>query len=74
VLEEAGQAYVLSTAALRVFRRLRAGWPLLYAGMVIPKSWRDGVYSLVARHRHQWFGRPAECPVLPAEWRRRFIS
>jgi predicted DCC family thiol-disulfide oxidoreductase YuxK len=74
VLVEADGASLRSTATLRVCRRLTGLWPLLYAFIVVPKHWRDGVYSLVARNRKRWFKPPTECPVMPPEWRRRFVS
>jgi len=74
VLVDEGSSYVRSTATLRVCRRLAGLWPLLYAFIVIPKPWRDGAYALVARNRRRWFRTPSACPVMPPEWRRRFIA
>jgi len=74
ILLEAGQAHLRSTAILRVCRRLAGPWPLLYGFSFIPKPWRDGVYSLVARNRKRWFKPAAQCPVMPAEWRRRIVG
>ena len=74
VLVEADGSFLRSSATLRVCRRLGGLWPLLYAFMVIPKPWRDGVYSFVARNRKRWFKPPGECPVMPPEWRRRFVG
>src|SRR5438477_3011316 len=74
VLVDEGSSYVRSTATLRVCRRLAGLWPLLFAFIVIPKPWRDGSYALVARNRRRWFGTLSACPVMPPEWRRRFIA
>jgi predicted DCC family thiol-disulfide oxidoreductase YuxK len=74
VLVEGEERYTRSTAALRICRRLAAPWPLLYGFMVVPKPLRDGVYSFVAARRKRWFPPPAECPVMPPELRRRFLS
>lgn len=74
VLVEDGKSCVRSTATLRVCRRLAGFWPLLYAFIVIPKPLRDAAYALVARNRKRWFRTPAACPVMPPEWRRRFIA
>ena len=74
VLVEAGRPSTRSTAALRICRKLTAPWPLLYAFMVVPRPLRDGVYSFVAARRKRWFPPPAECPVMPPELRRRFLS
>jgi predicted DCC family thiol-disulfide oxidoreductase YuxK/uncharacterized membrane protein YphA (DoxX/SURF4 family) len=74
VLVEDGKSYVRSTATLRVCRRLAGLWPLLYALILIPKQWRDGAYALIARNRKRWFKSGHGCPVMPPEWRRRFIG
>ncbi len=74
VLVEAGKPFVRSTAALRVCRRLTGLWPLFYGLMLIPKCWRDQAYALIARNRKCWFKARSECPIMPPEWRRRFIS
>jgi predicted DCC family thiol-disulfide oxidoreductase YuxK len=74
MLVEEGNSYVRSTASLRVCRRLAGFWPLLYAFILIPERWRDAAYTLVARNRKRWFRTPSACPVMPPEWRRRFIG
>jgi len=74
ILVEAGKSYIRSSATLRVCRQLAGFWPLLYAFNAVPKSWRDTVYSLIARNRKRWFKPPGECPVMSPQWRRRFIG
>jgi predicted DCC family thiol-disulfide oxidoreductase YuxK len=74
VLVESGRAFVRSTAALRIVRRLRAPWPLAYAFIVVPRPLRDWLYDVVARHRYRWFGRRESCIVPTGELRARFIS
>lgn len=51
VLIEGTRPFVRSTAVLRMTRRLRAPWPMLYAFIVVPRPLRDWVYRLVARNR-----------------------
>jgi predicted DCC family thiol-disulfide oxidoreductase YuxK len=74
ILLEEGNPYMRSTATLRVCRRLAGFWPLLYGFILVPKPWRDAAYALVARNRRRWFRPPDQCPVMPAEWRRRFVA
>src|SRR4051812_31102368 len=50
VLVEDGRVFVRSTAALRILRRLRFPWPLVYAAIVVPRVVRDGVYDFIAAH------------------------
>jgi predicted DCC family thiol-disulfide oxidoreductase YuxK len=54
-----------SDAALEIAWQLGGMWRLLYAGRIIPRSWRDGIYNMVARNRYAWFGRATHCPIHP---------
>ncbi|WP_458119724.1 thiol-disulfide oxidoreductase DCC family protein [Paenibacillus sp. Z6-24] len=74
VLIEKGHFYTRSTAALRIARRLRYAWPLLYAFIVVPKVLRNSVYNLVARNRYRWFGKSDQCMLPTPEIRERFIE
>ena len=50
-----------SDAALFVAKEL--GWPWRAASVfrVLPRSWRDALYDLVARHRRSLFGGASAC-------------
>lgn len=74
VLIESGRAYVRSTAALRVLRRLRGPWPVFYASIVVPLPIRDFVYGLIARNRKRWFAPPSTCGAPKPGWSERFID
>jgi predicted DCC family thiol-disulfide oxidoreductase YuxK len=63
-----------SDAALEIARYLSGGWPLLYAGKLVPRFLRDGLYDWVARHRYRWFGKREECMLPRPEWRARFLD
>lgn len=74
VLIEGGHQYVRSTAALRIARRLRFPWPLLYALIIVPQPLRDAVYRYIARNRYRWFGKDDTCPIPPPSVRKRFLD
>ena len=74
VLVEDGTAYVRSTAALRIARRLSGPWPLLYAFLVVPRPLRDAVYDWIAEHRYRWFGRREECRLPTPDLKDRFLE
>jgi predicted DCC family thiol-disulfide oxidoreductase YuxK len=74
VLLESDRVFVRSTAVLHVFRHLTYPWPLLFALMVIPRSWRDRIYDAVARRRYKWFGRRDACMVPSTDVRHRFLD
>jgi predicted DCC family thiol-disulfide oxidoreductase YuxK len=74
VLIEDGEAYTLSTAALRIARGLDGIWKLAYALIIIPKSIRDRVYRVIANNRYRWFGKKDACMVPTPDLRERFLS
>lgn len=73
VLVENGVRYTESTAALRIARRLRRPWPLLYGFVIVPKELRDGVYRFVARNRYRWFGKRDSCRLPTPDLKKRFL-
>lgn len=73
MLFEDGRPFQRSTAALRVLRGLPR-WRWAYVFIAVPRPVRDAVYRWVARHRHRWFARPAQCVMVKPEWRDRFIA
>lgn len=74
VLVEGGTVHTRSTAALRIVRRLRFPWPLLYGLVIVPRPLRDAVYDAIARRRYAWFGRDESCPVPSPEVRARHVA
>jgi predicted DCC family thiol-disulfide oxidoreductase YuxK len=55
------QCYSHSTASLQIARRLDGLWRLLYTFILIPRPIRDGVYRVIAKNRHRWFGKTEQC-------------
>jgi predicted DCC family thiol-disulfide oxidoreductase YuxK len=74
VLVEDGRARVKSDAALRIFGRLGFPWSLLAAARIVPRSWRDAIYDLVARNRVRWFGVRDTCYAPSAADAARFVQ
>lgn len=73
VFVEAGRAYVRSTGALRIARRLSWPWRALSLGLMVPAVVRDGVYRVVSRYRYRWFGKRDACAVPSPEVRARLL-
>jgi predicted DCC family thiol-disulfide oxidoreductase YuxK len=69
VLIDGGRVFTRSDATLRIVRQLRPPWPLLCGLVVVPRFVRDFVYNTIARHRREWFGQTAACPLPSAELR-----
>lgn len=55
-----GRAHLYSDAAIAIASRL-PGWGWAGALRVVPKPLRDGFYTMIARNRIAWFGRPRAC-------------
>ena len=74
ILIEDDRAYVHSSAALRILRRLGAPWSWLYVFVVVPRPIRDWAYKLFAKYRYRIFGRKDECMRPTADVRARFLA
>jgi predicted DCC family thiol-disulfide oxidoreductase YuxK len=72
VLVEDGRCFTRSTAALRIGRRLKFPWPLLYGMIIVPRFLRDWLYNRVAKNRYRWFGKHETCRMPTAELAARF--
>ena len=71
---EKGNLYAASDAALQIARHLNFPLFLFSYFRFIPVSFRDKIYSFIARHRYKIAGRREAC-ILPApEQRARFIN
>lgn len=71
VLIENNSVYIYSTAVLRIVRKLKGLWKLLYILIIVPRPIRDFLYKTFARYRYKLFGQ--SCPTLTTETRRRFL-
>jgi len=74
VLVEDGKVYTQSSAALRIARRLKGVYPLLYGFIVLPKFIRDAVYAWIARNRYKWFGKKDACWIPTPDLKKKFIA
>jgi predicted DCC family thiol-disulfide oxidoreductase YuxK len=68
-----GRIFLRSDAALHILKGLGLPWSLLFAGWIIPRPLRDGVYKMIAARRYTFGPRYAECPLPPAGFRARFL-
>ncbi len=74
VLIEDGKAYVRTTAALRIARRLSGAWRYFYGFIVVPSFVRDVFYKLFAKYRYKMFGKQEACLMPTPEIRERFLA
>jgi len=74
VLLENGQAWLKSAGTIRMFEHLGFPWSLCGVLRVVPRSWLDRLYDLVARNRLRWFGSQSICFLADPAYRDRFIE
>ena len=74
VLIEDGKAYVRTTAALRIARKLSGYWSWFYGFIVVPSFIRDIFYKLFAKYRYRMFGKQDACMMPTPEIRERFLA
>jgi predicted DCC family thiol-disulfide oxidoreductase YuxK len=63
-----------SSAALQVARYLGGAWRLAAVGRLLPRSFRDSLYDLVARHRHNLVPGGQQCMIPSPDQRGRFLT
>lgn len=73
LLFEADRIYTRSTAVLRIARKLKGGWRLLYVLILVPAVLRDYIYNLVARNRYRIWGKQQSCMLPAPEQQQRFL-
>ncbi len=74
ILFEDGKIYKRSSAALRVAKKLKGLWPLLYGFIIIHPFLRNAVYNFIARNRYKWLGKKEECWIPTPELKALFID
>jgi predicted DCC family thiol-disulfide oxidoreductase YuxK len=62
-----------SAAALQVARYLGGAWRLATVAGLVPRVFRDSLYDLMARHRHQLTRAGPQCLVPTPDQRARFL-
>jgi predicted DCC family thiol-disulfide oxidoreductase YuxK len=73
VFYDTGQAYRHSDAIFRVLRYLGGFWVLFSVLTVVPTSWRNAIYSFIAKRRYQWFSSKEACRIPSTEEKNFFL-
>lgn len=74
VLIENENAYMHSTAALRIAKNLGGIYSLAYVFIIVPSFIRDTFYKLFAKYRYRLFGQKDICMMPTPDVRERFLS
>ena len=74
ILIEGEQAFLHSTAGLKIAKELGLPWSLGYAAIIVPSPTRDWFYKLFAKYRCRLFGKKDVCMVPTRDMKERFIT
>lgn len=74
ILIENNKIYTKSTAALRIAKKLKGAYKILYVFIIIPSFIRDFVYNYIAKNRYKWFGKQESCWIPSQELKAKFLS
>lgn len=74
LLIDRGEAFTASDGYIRMCGILGGWWRVLAMAQLVPESWRDALYALIARNRYRWFGKADYCSLLSDEQRKRLLS
>jgi predicted DCC family thiol-disulfide oxidoreductase YuxK len=73
ILIEENKYSVKSTAALKIAKYLKGGYPLLYGFIILPVFFRNWVYDIIAKNRYKWFGKKDSCMIPTPELKSKFL-
>lgn len=68
------KAFERSDAVLRIAKHLGQPWRSFSIFKVLPKSFRDTCYNLIAKNRYQLFGKKDQCMIPTPELKARFLE
>jgi predicted DCC family thiol-disulfide oxidoreductase YuxK len=71
---ENNQAYLKSTAALKIANYFGGLWKLFQVFLIIPTFIRNFFYDIIAKNRYRWFGKKDACMLPSPEIRNRFLE
>jgi predicted DCC family thiol-disulfide oxidoreductase YuxK len=73
LLYHQGMVYAKSRAVFKVMQLLGFPYSIFSVFKVLPLFVTDGLYNVVARNRHRWFGRKEACLIPEPRLMERFL-
>lgn len=74
ILYSDGKYLLKSEAVFNIIRHTGGIYKLLLAFTVLPESFNDRIYDIIAKNRNHFFKRMDHCPIPPAEHSERFLQ
>ncbi len=73
ILYDTGQIYRRSSAVLCVLKYLGGFWTIFAVLAIVPTSWRNALYDIIAKRRYRWFGKKEICRLPSPKERHLFL-
>lgn len=70
---ENNNAYIKSSAAIRVSKYLKGFYPFCLWLLIVPPFIRNWIYDYIAKNRYKWFGKKESCLVPDENLAKRFL-
>ena len=61
-------------AVLKILNDIGGAWRFFTIFSLLPKSFRNYIYDMVANNRYRWFGKDDSCMIPDAEIKSRFLD
>jgi predicted DCC family thiol-disulfide oxidoreductase YuxK len=74
ILIDGNKFLIKSDAALFIIKQLPFPLKFLYIFNILPRKFRDWIYSLIANNRYKIFGKSEICRIPSAEEKNRFLT
>jgi predicted DCC family thiol-disulfide oxidoreductase YuxK len=66
--------YIKSSAALKILKEFGGFWKLLQIFTLLPSSFNDFFYNIIAKNRYKWFGKKESCMIPTPELKAKFLN
>lgn len=66
--------YIKSSAALKIIKEFSGFWKLLQLFTLLPSSFNDFFYNIIAKNRYKWFGKKESCMIPTPELKAKFLN
>ena len=73
ILLSSNKLYTQSDVSFKCLRTIGSGWLFFMVFLLVPSFIRNSIYRLIAKNRYRWFGKYDQCPIIPDNWKYKFI-
>jgi predicted DCC family thiol-disulfide oxidoreductase YuxK len=74
IYQRGNSFYTKSAAVIEILNEIGGIWKIFGVFKLFPASFLDLMYTFIANHRYNWFGRKNECMIPSAEIKSRFLA